>query len=309
MSALLKAVEKTQSAGIDRASLLAAMQIMDTPQETVFDALTRLACSTCATPIAGISLLDNERVWLKSAQGLDFRQAPIEQSFSLQALGNAALFQINDTHQSSRFANNPLVTQAPFARFYAGQPLTVRGVRIGTLCVLDRVPRQLGLEQQRALIDLGAIAQHLFAQRLEANVADPNKKTAPGFNSPAGGQKQKNVVYVEDNRLNALLLEQLFEPLGNTKLTICATVSELYQVLQVNVPDLLLLDINLPGSSGLDILAWLKRTPATAQIRVIMVSADATGEAVGTAQSLGAEDFWTKPLNLAKVLAVLDTIQ
>lgn len=294
---------------LERLAVLRGLQIMDTAPEPALDAITRLASTICDTPIALISLLDEKRQWFKSVQGLKVRETPREHAFCAHAIEQASMLQVADASLDSRFSSNPLVTGEPYIRFYAGQPISVNGHRMGTLCVIDRTQRTLSLAQQRSLIDLALIAQTLIQRRapvLENTVSapqgvEPVRRTAP---MPSA----RKVLYVEDNRLNALLLEQLCSSVENVDLRICPSLDEMYRQLQIMVPDLILLDINLPGTSGLEILGWLKRTAATSKIRVIMVSADASAEAIRAAQTLGAEDFWTKPLNLANVLKVLDSI-
>jgi CheY-like chemotaxis protein len=294
---------------LERLSVLRGLQIMDTPAEPALDAITRLASTICDTPIALISLVDEKRQWFKSAQGLKVRETPREHAFCAHAIEQASMLQVADASLDSRFSSNPLVTGEPYIRFYAGQPISVNGHRMGTLCVIDRAQRTLSLAQQKALIDLTLVAQTLILQR--APILEKAVSAAHSVESTrrtAAVPSARKVLYVEDNRLNALLLEQLCSSIENVDLRICPSLDEMYRQLQIMVPDLILLDINLPGTSGLDILGWLKRTAATSKIRVIMVSADASAEAIRAAQTLGAEDFWTKPLNLANVLKVLDSI-
>jgi CheY-like chemotaxis protein len=294
---------------LQRLSVLQGLQIMDTPAEPALDAITRLASTICETPIALISLVDGKRQWFKSVQGLKVRETPREHAFCAHAIEQASMLQVPDASLDSRFSSNPLVTGEPYIRFYAGQPISVNGHRMGTLCVIDRTQRSLSLAQQRSLIDLALIAQTLINWRAPVleNAVNAPQSVTPARRTAAAPSARK-VLYVEDNRLNALLLEQLCSSVENVDLRICPSLDEMYRQLQIMVPDLILLDINLPGTSGLDILGWLKRTAATSKIRVIMVSADASAEAIRAAQTLGAEDFWTKPLNLANVLKVLDSI-
>jgi CheY-like chemotaxis protein len=292
-----------------RIAVVEALQLLDTDPEPAFDALSRVANQICGTPIAVLTLIDKERLFFKSRVGLEVKEVPREGTFCALNVAQASLFQIPDALRDPRFSAHPLVNGADGFRFYAGQPLSVGGSRIGAFCVIDKVPRQLSVAQQKALIDLALVAQTLLTQRLAQTAAPPSApKPVAGQSQGPSTARRKKVVYVEDNRLNAMLLEQLFTSIADTDLIHCPSLNDLYRVLQMNVPDLLLLDINLPGASGLDILTWLKSNKATACLKVIMVSADATQEAINASRELGADDFWTKPLDLAKVLASLESL-
>ena len=130
--------------------------LLDSPPEADFDGITRLAAHICGVPIALVSLVDSDRQWFKSALGIDVRQTPREPSFCAHALLGGDLFEIPDASADPRFADNPLVTGDPGIRFYAGMPLRVDGeAPLGTLCVIDRVPRRLDESQRDALRTLG----------------------------------------------------------------------------------------------------------------------------------------------------------
>ncbi len=138
-----------------RLRTLHALDILDTAAEERFDRYTRLAQHILKTPIVLISLIDAERQWFKSRQGLDATETARDISFCGHAILGDELFYIADARADPRFADNPLVTQAPNIRFYAGAPLILAGgEHVGTLCAIDRVPRSLTAEQRAALIDL-----------------------------------------------------------------------------------------------------------------------------------------------------------
>jgi len=135
-----------------RLEFLEQLQILDTPQECAFDDLARLAALICETPIALVSLVDERRQWFKACLGLDVRETHRDLAFCAHAILQDDLLIVPDATQDERFCDNPLVTGAPGIRFYAGVPLSLKeGVNVGTLCVIDCVPRTLTERQQEAL--------------------------------------------------------------------------------------------------------------------------------------------------------------
>ncbi len=152
----------------DRLQALLSYQLLDSGAERNFDDITLLASHICGTPIALISLVDKERQWFKSRIGLDAVETPRDYSFCAHAILQPDLFIVRDAMEDARFADNPLVTGDPGIRFYAGMPLFSSDGRhpLGTLCVIDRVPRELS-DQQRELIEaLARQAQAMFDLRL-----------------------------------------------------------------------------------------------------------------------------------------------
>lgn len=144
------------------AARLAALDryaILDTDPEESFDDLVILASYICKTPIALLSLLDDHRQWFKSTVGVQVRETPLEMSICAHAIKQEDLFIVPDTLQDARFRENPLVVGEPHIRFYAGAPLINEdGFALGTLCVLDRQPRELDPEQKQALKSLRQLA-------------------------------------------------------------------------------------------------------------------------------------------------------
>lgn len=152
-----------------RLAALLRFELLDTPAEAMFDNITALAAQLCETPIALISLIDAERQWFKSRQGLDASETPRELAFCAYAINGESLFEVENALLDPRFRDNPLVTGAPDIRFYAGMPLAdSEGHNLGTLCVIDRQPRQLNVQQKGALKLLAQQAINLFELRLQA---------------------------------------------------------------------------------------------------------------------------------------------
>jgi signal transduction histidine kinase len=150
------------SAERHRLATLHRYQILDTAREAAFDDITQLAALICGTPMALISLVDDDRQWFKSELGLGVSETPIGSSICAHAIRQPGLFVVPDTLADVRFVHNPLVTGDPNLRFYAGAPLhTADGVPLGTVCVLDSQPRSLSAQQAEAL---QALARQTMAQ-------------------------------------------------------------------------------------------------------------------------------------------------
>jgi PAS domain S-box-containing protein len=143
-----------------RLSTLHALGLLDTPPEGRYDAITGTAAALFDAPISLISLVDSNRQWFKSHHGLNATETPRDVSFCGHAVLDSEIFVVNDAQQDARFHDNPLVTEEPHIRFYAGRPLSAsNGQRIGTLCVIDRRARTLSGEQRELLHQLGAWAE------------------------------------------------------------------------------------------------------------------------------------------------------
>jgi GAF domain-containing protein len=145
-----------------RLKVLWQYEVLDTVPEEVFDDLTELAARICEAPIALISLVDEKRQWFKSKVGTSINETSRGVSFCAHAINQTELLIVPDATLDTRFAANPLVTSDPKIRFYAGAPLiTPDGYALGTLCVIDKVPRNLRPEQQQAL---RILARHVVSQ-------------------------------------------------------------------------------------------------------------------------------------------------
>jgi len=159
----MKAPEYAENEDV-RLATLRSLNILDTEPEERFDRLTRIAKRLFGVPIALVSLVDINRQWFKSAQGLEVKEMPRDISFCGHAILGDDIFMIADASLDDRFYDNPLVTQEPGIRFYAGVPLVIsQGIKIGTLCLIDREPRILSEEDKELLHDLGQMAAQELA--------------------------------------------------------------------------------------------------------------------------------------------------
>ena len=160
-----------------RLNVLWQYDVLDTVPEEVFDELTELAARICEAPTAMISLVDEDRQWFKSRVGVTVTETSRDVSFCSHAIRHDGLFVVPDTTKDDRFASNPLVTSDPKIRFYAGAPLiSPDGYALGTLCVIDKVPRILRSEQLQALRVLARhVMTQLELQRHARELADAHK--------------------------------------------------------------------------------------------------------------------------------------
>ena len=152
----------------ERVASLQAMAVLDTPPEEGFDALARLAAMVCATPVAVVSLIDGDRLWFKSVHGLGSRTMPSKNSFCSEAANSKRLLEVPDPRVDSRFADHALVIGELGICYHAGAPIMHNGVGIGTVCVLDYVPRRMDKRALESLNEMAGIAAAMLRARIEA---------------------------------------------------------------------------------------------------------------------------------------------
>jgi GAF domain-containing protein len=167
-----QAIKLNQEAA--RLEALREYNILDTPSEQAYDDFTSLASFICQVPIALISLIDAERQWFKSKIGLEANQTARNISFCGYTIPSDQTLVVKDTLCDERFCDNPLVTSAPGIRFYAGAPLiTPAGYILGSLCVIDRKPRDLSDSQKLSLEALARqVVTQLELRRVSSNLAN-----------------------------------------------------------------------------------------------------------------------------------------
>ena len=176
-----------------RVATLRGMGLLDTPPEERFDRVTRLARQVFSTSIALVSLVDSDRQWFKSRQGLDAVETPRDISFCGHAILGDKIMVVNDAVEDERFCDNPLVCGNPNIRFYAGYPLAAPdGSRVGTLCVIDDKPREISTEQLALLRELGRM--------VEEELITADKSTS----DPVTGLSNRNGLLVISNHLLAM---------------------------------------------------------------------------------------------------------
>ena len=145
----------------ERLNVLAQLGLLDTQPEERFDRITKAAAEQLKAPIATISLIDRDREWYKSCQGLEAKQGGRDVSFCGHAMLSKNIFIVGDTLKDPRFADNPNVIGPPHIRFYAGIALRHKesGLPVGVLCVKDTKPRELSVREIGVLLDLARQAE------------------------------------------------------------------------------------------------------------------------------------------------------
>lgn len=139
----------------ERLATLHSLQILDTPSDDRFDRFTRISARIFDMPVAIISLVDRDRQWFKSTEGFDVEETPRKFSFCGHAILGNDVFEVRNARRDPRFRDNPFVIDQPHIRFYAGAPLEApNGHKLGTLCIIDKIPRQLSEEEKTMLKNL-----------------------------------------------------------------------------------------------------------------------------------------------------------
>ena len=164
---------------VKRCAAIDRYDILDTPTEPEFDEIASLAAAVCEAAFAAISFVCEDRQWFKSEVGLGVHQTPISVSFCAYAIRQPDIFVVTDARKHPLFAHNPLVTEEPKLRFYAGMPIQAAdGTPIATLCVLDSVPRPAGLTEIQQLT-LRVLARQVEAQlELRRSIKERDNRAA-----------------------------------------------------------------------------------------------------------------------------------
>lgn len=168
----------------ERLNALYALDILDTPPEESYDEIVALASKLCGVSISTITLIDEDRQWFKAKVGISHTEDPRTISFCAHCILNEDLLEVHDASKDPRFHNNPLVTDGPKIRFYAGAPLySTNGLPVGSLCVIDQEPRELDELQRQALLTLAKQVSSELELRLSNKLLHDRKKEVERLNA------------------------------------------------------------------------------------------------------------------------------
>ena len=193
----------------ERQRVLDALNLVYSPTEERFNRITRVASRLFDVPIALISLVTEDKQWFKSCQGLTTSETPREISFCGHAINQDDVFVVPNAAHDPDFSDNPLVTGEPRIRFYAGQPLTIDGQRIGTLCIIDRHPRHLKPKDYDSLKSLASwVETEILAWKADKNLFIDQALTL-----------ENRDTYIDDltGNLQSSVLDRLVRKLSNIR--------------------------------------------------------------------------------------------
>lgn len=233
----------------ERLMELLRYEVLHTQYEEDFDQIVKLASSICKTPISTITLLDMHKQWFKAKIGVEHTDGERDTSFCGHAIHQTDVMEVTDALLDERFHDNPLVLDEPKIRFYAGYPLvSPNGYTLGTLCVIDNVPRSLTEEQRLTLRILGNQVMKLFELRLK-------NKEALARNQVIEEQKEKlEESKRTQNKIISIIAHDVRGPVASVKAMIELTKEKTLS--EVESSELLaLLDKQLDGT--LDMLTNL----------------------------------------------------
>lgn len=266
-----------------RLSALHALGILDSPPEPALDELVAEAARVCEVPMALVSLVDEHRQWIKAKAGLEVSQTPREQAFCAHAiLTPERLMVVPDAQADPRFSANPLVTADPRIRFYAAAPLVdVAGHALGTLCVLDRVPRELTVEQLAELQRLAGKVTALLSMR------------------------PLRVLVAEDTPTSQLVLRLMLEQQGHS-VRVVGDGEQALRAFAEEPFDLVLLDIQMPIMDGLQAAREMRRLErGVRDLPIVGLSAYATQKDRENAIESGMTSYLTKPVRASDIATLI----
>jgi len=179
-----------------------SLSVLDSEPEERFDRITRIVQLIFNIPYVFITLIDHDRVWIKSSQGTDLVQEPRDASFCGHTICKMAtnnpgsrLLEVADAAQDPRFHDNPHVTGAASNRFYIGFALQSSGKKnVGTLCMIDARPRNLTSVEKEVFTTLGLIAESELIKN-EASLHDETQASQPSISKSELSNIDDNVNY------------------------------------------------------------------------------------------------------------------
>ncbi len=285
-----------------RLAALHSYRLIDTPSESQFDAIVQRAVDVCEAAVATLVLVDERRCWFKARVGVEQTEIARDRSFCNYALRSSGVFVVPDAKKDPRFNHLPVVTEDGF-QFFAGIPLvTPHGFSIGTLCVLDRHPRDLNSAQSAALKMLSTEAMDLFEQHRAKNHPSPASTPPIALTMPNG--HPGSLLIVDDDDAVRSFVCVATRRLGYHVIEATNGVEAL-QKLEQNPGKigLVLTDINMPMMDGVELVKALKIHPEKPPIAVMSGRFDPYIR--NALQSEGVTALLSKPFSTAALKQTL----
>jgi len=180
----------------------------------------------------------------------------------------------------------------------------IEGTGVGLTIVKALVTGMEGAVVVRSRAGEGTTVEVRLPQAsAESDTAARQAAAQPAARSERGGQ----LLYIEDNAVNVLLVEELVERLAGLRITSEATGAAGVARARELRPDLVLVDMQLPDFDGFEVLRRLRAAPETAAVDCIALSANAMPEDIERALKAGFVDYWTKPIDFKAFLGALET--
>lgn len=277
---------------------------LDTAPDSEIDGIVSQATAVCQTPIGLVSLVDEHRQWFKSRIGLDAQETPREFAFCAHAIDQTEdLMIVNDARLDLRFCDNPLVLTDPSIRFYAGVPIrTSDGNAIGTLCVIDHIPRVLNPRQKKRLLQLARQVEQRLNSGSSIEVSDHQlSKLATDELEISERIRERYegnlVLLVEDDPLTAEICSELLIAAG----LVVQHAENGFEALQVlekgKLPAVILMDMNMPVMGGVEATAKILTSPVMSNVPIIGMSANAFDSDRQACLQAGMARFLAKPVD------------
>lgn len=288
-----------------RLSVLHQSQMLDSIREDSFDAITMITAQTCDMPMALICLVDADRVWFKSQQGIEgVSEIQRDIGFCSHTITQSELLEIKDARTDDRFFDNPLVTQHNY-NYYAGTPLiTVDGYALGTLCVMDKNPRELSEDHKEFIRRMAFTVTALIEARINENKTPAlnaiNKElleTKTYIPQPESTSHANVFIIDEDDRITNSLAK-LFSHEG-LAIEIYSSPKQFLKSYR-NQPGCIVSETTFSNSSGLSLQEEFKEQDI--HIPIIYLTGHADIATSVSAMKAGAIDFFEKPLDEQQLL-------
>lgn len=150
-----------------RVAAVRKVQILNSQYETFYSSINKLAALICDVPVAMLTLVDDENIWISSEVGAPgITQLPRKNAFCDWVVTNDEYLEVPNTMLDTNHVYHPLVTHSPNFMFYAGAPLTLpMGEVIGALCVFDVKPNRMSVNQKEMLVGLADIVAKALVVR------------------------------------------------------------------------------------------------------------------------------------------------